>query len=303
MANENRRRVDRRQGGDRQLLYRGVERRRGDRRVASAAAGLMVAGFIAAPSPAQAQIYSWRDAQGTLVLSNRQSGPNAKPFETPKARVEATNVEPAKPRRVSEYDDVIAEHAAAHGVRPDLVRGVIQQESNFNPQCALVKGRDGVDAAHAGDGGRARRAQSIQRVENIRGGIKYLRRLLTRYNNNEALALAAYNAGPGAVDRYGSQVPPYRETQDYVKRILGSRPSAAVVKAPVVVIYRTTEMINGHAVPHYSSLKPASGPVRSHEAGLTALTRGARPLSACSLRMREHSSPARASGSLHPAWT
>jgi soluble lytic murein transglycosylase-like protein len=104
-------------------------------------------------------------------------------------------------------------------------------------------------------------------LENIRGGTRYLRRLLTRYDNNEALALAAYNAGPGAVDRYGSQVPPYRETQDYVKRILGSRQPATAVKASVQVIYQTTEIINGRAVTGYSSSKPASGPYRVMKLG------------------------------------
>lgn len=259
MTNVNRRRVDRRQGGDRQLLWRGVERRRGDRRVASAAAGLVVAGFIAAPGPAQAQIYSWRDAQGTLVLSNRQSGPHAKPFET-QSRVEATTGGPAQPRRVSEYDDAIAEHSAAHGVRAELVRAVIQQESNFNPRARSSKGAMGLMQLMPATAAELGVLNPFNAWENIRGGIKYLRRLLTRYDNNEALALAAYNAGPGAVDRYGSQVPPYRETREYVKRILGSRPSAAVAKPSVAVIYKTTEVINGHAVPHYSSVKPASGP-------------------------------------------
>lgn len=260
MEDVNRRRVDRRQGGDRQFLWRGVERRRGDRRFASAAAGLMVAGFLAAPSAAQAQIYSWHDAKGTLVLSNRQSGPNAKPFETLKAPVKATQEGPAKPRRVSEYDDLIDEHAAAQGVRPELVRAVIQQESNFNPRARSAKGAMGLMQLMPATAADLGVLNPFNALENMRGGIKYLRRLLNRYDNNEALALAAYNAGPGAVDRYGSQVPPYRETQDYVKRILGSRPSAPAAKASVKIIYKTTEMINGQAVPNYSSSKPASGP-------------------------------------------
>ena len=62
-------------------------------------------------------------------------------------------------------------------------------------------------------------ANPFNPVENVRGGVAYLRRLLDRYGNNEQLALAAYNAGPGAVDKYGETVPPYRETQNYVVRI------------------------------------------------------------------------------------
>ena len=57
--------------------------------------------------------------------------------------------------------------------------------------------------------------------ENVRAGVAYLRQLLDRYDNNEELALAAYNAGPGAVDRHGQTIPPYRETRDYVTRVNG----------------------------------------------------------------------------------
>ena len=255
-----RRRGDRRQGGDRQLLWRGVERRRGDRRIASAAAGLVVAGLVAAPRPVQAQIYSWHDAKGTLVLSNRQSGPNEKPFDTSTPTAEATKEAPAKPRRVSQYDDLIDEHAAAQGVRPELVRAVIEQESNFNPRALSSKGAMGLMQLMPATAADLGVLNPFNAMENIRGGIKYLRQLLNRYDDNEALALAAYNAGPAAVDRHGSQVPPYRETQEYVKRILSSRPSAAAAKASVKIIYKTTEVIDGHTVPHYSSSKPANGP-------------------------------------------
>jgi soluble lytic murein transglycosylase-like protein len=220
----------------------------------------VVAGLLAAPRPAQAQIYSSHDAKGTLVLSSRQPGPNAKPFATLKGPVNATERGPAKPRRGSEYDDVIDEHAAAQGVRPDLVRAVIEQESNFNPRARSSKGAMGLMQLMPATAADLGVLDPFNALENIRGGIKYLRRLLNRYDNNEALALAAYNAGPAAVDRYGSQVPPYGETQEYVKRILGSRQSAAAAEASVKVIYKTTEVINGRAVPSYSSTKPASGP-------------------------------------------
>ena len=66
-------------------------------------------------------------------------------------------------------------------------------------------------------------------IENVRAGVSYLRQLLDRYSNNEELALAAYNAGPGAVDRHGVAVPPYKETRDYVSRIntMAARPVQA----------------------------------------------------------------------------
>ena len=223
----------------------------------------MVAAFFAAPCPAEAQIYSWRDAKGTLVVSNHQLDPRATRLDrptTPSIRAPKT-VAATERRRGAEYDAFIDEQAAAHGVRPELIRGVIQAESNFNPRALSPKGAMGLmqlmpaTAAHLGV------RDPFNALENIRGGIKYLRQLLNRYDRNEALALAAYNAGPGAVDRHGVRVPPYQETQQYVKRILGSMPSAAAADvATPKVIYKTTDMIDGYPVARYSTSKPASGP-------------------------------------------
>jgi soluble lytic murein transglycosylase-like protein len=260
----NRRRVDRRQNGDRRTLWRGVDRRRGDRRLASAAAGLMVAACLAAPRPAQAQVYSWHDAKGTLVLSNRIDS-SATRYERLETRATPIQPKPASvmtPRRAAEYDGFIDEQAATHGVRAGLVRGVIQAESNFNPRARSSKGAMGLMQLMSETAADLGVLDPFDALDNIRGGVAYLRQLLNRYHNNEALALAAYNAGPGAVDRHGSQVPPYRETQDYVKRILGSTlfDGKAAALASAKMIYKTTRMIDGFAIPHYSSSKPADGP-------------------------------------------
>ena len=258
-----RRRVERRKSEDRRLLWRGFERRRVDRRFVSAAAGLMVAGFLAAPRPAEAQIYSWRDAKGTLVVSNRQLDPSAKELDLPSGpSVRAPKAVAATQRRPgAEYDGFINEQAAAHGIRPELIRGVIQAESNFNPRALSPKGAMGLMQLMPATAADLGVRDPFNALENIRGGIKYLRQLLNRYDRNEALALSAYNAGPGAVDRHGVQVPPYQETQHYVKRILGSIPSATAADAgSSKVIYKTTEAIDGYPVPRYSTSKPASRP-------------------------------------------
>jgi soluble lytic murein transglycosylase-like protein len=228
----------------------------------------MVAGFLAAPRPAEAQIYSWHDAKGTLVVSNRQLDPSAKrlnPHTAPTVRAPMA-VGATQRRRGAEYYGFIDEQAAAHGVRPELIRGVIQAESNFNPRALSPKGAMGLMQLMPATAADLGVHDPFNALENIRGGIKYLRQLLNRYDGNEALALAAYNAGPGAVDRHGVQVPPFQETQQYVKRILGSMPSASMPSAAAAdaaspkVIYKTTEVIDGYSVPRYSTSKPASGP-------------------------------------------
>jgi len=98
-------------------------------------------------------------------------------------------------------------------------------------------------------------------AQNIRAGVAYLRQLLDRYQNNEELALAAYNAGPGAVDKHGETVPPYRETRDYVSRInqmAGPRPvDVRLVRS--ARIYKVTEIVDGREIVRYTDRKPSAG--------------------------------------------
>ena len=226
-------------------------------RFAVAAAALLV-GFAA---PVQAQIYSWRDANGNLVLSDRkppQGGAETRTFEVPETqKLRATRYVATERSRA--YDDLILEHSRSHGVRADLVRAVMQVESAFNPFARSPKGALGLMQLMPATIRQFGVMNPFNPAENIRAGVAYLRELLDRYRNNEALALAAYNAGPAAVDTHGKNVPPYRETRNYVAHVnqLAGRP--IVVEQRSGSIYRVTEFIDGREVVRYTDKRPTTG--------------------------------------------
>jgi hypothetical protein len=93
-------------------------------------------------------------------------------------------------------------------------------------------------------------------AENIRAGVAYLKSLMTRFKDDISLALAAYNAGPRAVEKYGNTVPPYKETRNYVSRIRSNSGSTGV--APASQVFRTVQMVDGHERVRYTN-KPAAG--------------------------------------------
>lgn len=212
---------------------------------------------MALASNADAQIYAWRDARGNLVLSDRPTDPNAQTFAVPRAAtVRATK--PLPQTYSGSYDQLIDEHASVQGVRPDLVRAVIQVESDFNPRARSPKGALGLMQLMPATVAEYGVVDPFDAADNIRAGVAYLRRLLSRYDESEELALAAYNAGPNAVDRYRQHVPPYRETRQYVSRIRTATGRAAA-SALGRIIYKTIDLIDGRPVPRYSNSKPKSG--------------------------------------------
>ena len=217
---------------------------------------LLLALWLGLAAPATAQIYSWRDANGHLVLSDRPLGPVERTYRVPNAAsVRATR--PPTSSNSALYDDLFLEHARLNSIPVDLVRAVVQVESGFNPFARSPKGAMGLMQLMPATARQFGVNNPYNPAENVRAGVAYFRQLLDRYENNERLALAAYNAGPGAVDRYGQSVPPYRETQDYVARI--KRISVAPIQPRRNVIYKTTEVIDGRPVTRYSDSKPATG--------------------------------------------
>ena len=221
---------------------------------------LMIVVCLGMAVPARAQIYSWRDANGNLVLSNkRPAAATAAPtsYTVPKAEgVRATRS--AVLERARAYDDLISEHSRTHGVRADLVRAVMQVESGFNPYARSPKGAMGLMQLMPATARQYGVRNAFNPNENVRAGVAYLRELLDRYQNNEELALAAYNAGPGAVDKHGQTVPPYRETRSYVARINGM--AARPVTTRDSSIYKVTETTaDGRPIVRYTDRKPTIG--------------------------------------------
>ena len=211
---------------------------------------------VLVPSTAHAQIYSWTDDSGHLVLSDRPKSGEARAYVVPRSEsIRTTRV--FEDVRTTLYDELIDRYAQLNDVRTDLVRAVVQVESGFNQWAKSPKGAMGLMQLMPATMREFGVRDAYNASENLRGGVAYLKQLLDRYSNNEVLALAAYNAGPGAVDRHGQTVPPYKETQDYVKRI--GKISPAGTPTHGTVIYKITEVVDGREVIRYSDQKPATG--------------------------------------------
>jgi len=180
---------------------------------------------------AQADIYQFVDDSGVVHFTNVPAGrvkKNAKVHAEARATYSsAATSQPASPVKGKQRSDdipasyvtIINSACERYGVDPSLVHAVVKVESDFNPFALSRKGAMGLMQLMPQTASTMKVRNSFSPHENIEGGVKYLRYLIDRYEGNLSLALAAYNSGETAVKKWGT-IPPYKETQDYVKKIM-----------------------------------------------------------------------------------
>lgn len=187
---------------------------------------LLLSLIFALPEEAGAQqLFAYKGSSGTVTFTSRK--PTNKKFwivspRTPKFSIVVHrglgyNWSPyPKPTK---YDDLIKELAKKHQLEAALVKAVMHIESAFNSHAKSSAGAQGLMQLMPATARRFGVSDSFHPIDNLSGGIKYLRWLFERFDGNLRYVLAGYNAGEGAVDQYGG-IPPYKETQDYVKKVL-----------------------------------------------------------------------------------
>ncbi len=172
--------------------------------------------FAFAP-PVFADIYKYVDTEGVLHLTNVPTQTGIKYTLIMREKRVLLNRKLAE--NISQYDELIKKASGKYNVEPALVKAIIKAESNFNHRAVSPKGAKGLMQLMPATASHLQVQDSFHPENNIEGGVKYVRYLLNFFNGNLPLALAAYNAGENAVVRYGG-IPPYRETQTYVRRVL-----------------------------------------------------------------------------------
>ena len=195
--------------------------------------GILLGTLVLCAAPARGQLAIYVNDHGKRVYINadeparrRGSSPAVSTVQGSSRATQASagvSRTMGTPRRPSKerLERLVFETAERHQVDPAMVRAVIEAESNWNPSAVSRKGAQGLMQLVPGTAERFGVGDAFNPKQNLDGGVRYLRVLLERYNGNLDKALAAYNAGEGAVDR-ARGVPNYRETRIYVQRVIDS---------------------------------------------------------------------------------
>ena len=192
--------------------------------------GCMTFSFMALDCHAGQTIYQLRDSNGTTLLTNKQSRYSNLKVEKktyyPDSNIHSysnwghseSSVLPSYSRNKNAFDHMIRQAAQTHGVSEGLIKAVMHTESGFNVNARSPVGAQGLMQLMPATARRFNVSNAYDPQQNINAGAKYLAWLMKRFNGNTSLALAGYNAGEGNVQKYGG-IPPFRETQDYVRRV------------------------------------------------------------------------------------
>ena len=176
-------------------------------------------------------IYQFKDNNGTTLLTNKKKAEYShlkvvKATYYPDSNIHSysnwgsseASVLPSYSRNKNAFDQLIRQAAQQHGISEGLIKAVMHTESGFNINARSPVGAQGLMQLMPATARRFNVSNAYDPQQNIFGGARYLSWLLKRFNGDTRLAIAAYNAGEGNVDKYGD-VPPFRETRDYVKRV------------------------------------------------------------------------------------
>jgi soluble lytic murein transglycosylase-like protein len=188
----------------------------------------LICGLIA-PSAVLAEVYKYRDAHGGIHLTDKPMGGMQllKRYSISTGRVKAKassrsakSVLAAMFERRDRLAPLIEKAASESRLRPALIHAVVRAESAYRPDAVSHKGAVGLMQLMPGTAERYGVSDRRDPAQNLSGGTRYLRDLLEMFDNDLQLALAAYNAGENAVIRYGNKIPPYNETQGYVRKVI-----------------------------------------------------------------------------------
>lgn len=191
-------------------------------RVQQLQALIVAAGNVGSASPTVATdtSYSATQTSPSDFAAALQAATSASSASTAEVSYQPTVAASTEGANSSEYEALIEQAAERNGLDPAVLHGLIEQESGFDPSATSSAGAAGLTQLMPGTASSLGVANPLDAAESIEGGARYLGELTTEFGGNTTEALAAYNAGPGAVQQYGG-VPPYAETQSYVTKVLG----------------------------------------------------------------------------------
>jgi soluble lytic murein transglycosylase-like protein len=187
-------------------------------RYAMAIVAVCAAGICSASPP----IYKWVDAEGVVHFTDKPDSRRYQLFDlTPRGLTRSGDrYDPRLLARATQYDALVDAEARAAAVEPNLLRAVIVVESGFNSRAVSTRGAVGLMQLMPATARQFGVSDRYDPQQNVRGGARYLGFLINRFRQNVRLALAAFNAGEDAVDRYAGQIPPFAETLEYVPKVM-----------------------------------------------------------------------------------